>query len=289
MATSSSRNSTGILRRVPRSVEAALTQRYHPYFTPPISIQMMASPRYFHDRIEAFDKFNHHVTTYIGYLRRYEGARNRIRELSREMSVLEERMIEVHKKMEEAGREVVENLSSVTNDEEVDQSAFETDEDEFFDEPDVEVQPATTARSSSSSSSASSRGIISTLFDLSDDIETLERVTDTDGSTRVLKYKAETVFVVGTSPYPNGIRKRVYAPSTALCTLCDLNPSNNGFLKCSNSKCTGRLCVLCFAQLTSDPEVCPFCRARYEINPSSRDVPPSPVAIAPPAALSQEF
>jgi len=249
-----------VLRRIPSSVYNDLTARYHPYLGPPISINMMAHPRYFHDRIESYDKFNHNVFTFIGYLRRYEAKREQIRSLGKDMSELEKKMIEVHKCMSEAGKEIMSNLPCVETTE-IEVESEEEDEDE-----EITVQPA------------------SSLFRLSDEATLFEKVTFAGGSSEIVEYEAHTNYRVGTRDTANGVRSREYKKEVP-CGLCD-DVEQKVHYKCSNRKCVARLCYECMTHMEPVSFTCPFCRAPYELQ---RDAPFSPVAIPPPRAVSPEF
>lgn len=100
------------VRKVPRELKEQLSTRYHPYLDPPISILEMSAQEKFTARIDAYDNFNHHVHTYIGYLRRYQAKRIHIINLCEDMIALEKDMVTVQKKMEAAGKTIVENLPS---------------------------------------------------------------------------------------------------------------------------------------------------------------------------------
>lgn len=252
-----------VLRRIPSTIYSEMSVRYHPYLGPPVSINMMAHPRYFHDRVEAYDKFNHHVSTFIGYLRRYEAKREQIRSLGKDMTELEKKMVEIHAKMNEAGKEITSNLSCV----EIDDVAVESeDEDE-----EITIQPAPAA----------------SLFRLYDDATLYEKVSFPDGSSELVEYEANMNYRVGTRDTVDGVRSREYKKAVP-CGLCDESDQTVHY-KCSNRKCVARLCYECMTHMEPVSFTCPFCRAPYELKRDGLGIPFSPVAIPPPRPVTPEF
>ena len=255
-----------LFRHAPASVKRDLRQRFHPYLTPPLSISDMTNPSEFHDRMEAFDKFNHSATTYGGVMRQYDVKRQAICQLSREMATLEKKMIDLHKKMREEADTLV-SFTPVDSDsdskEEINlHNILDDDDDE-----DIEVVP---------NASSSSR------FSLS---ETME---DEQHRTITVKYCPRISYKLGTRNYSRGIRERLYEHEVA-CDLCTDTYSYQ--YKCSNGRCKYKICYDCFVHLDASPELCPFCRYLYELPAPNAlsEIPVSPLAIPPPRAVSPEY
>lgn len=260
-----------LFRHAPASVKRDLRQRFHPYLTPPLSISDMTNPSEFHDRMEAFDKFNHSATTYGGLMRQYDVKRQAICQLSREMATLEKKMIDLHKKMREEADELV-SFTPIESDsdskEEINLHTILDDDDES----DIEATP-----SSSSSSST-----------LTTNLRLTETMEDEQHRTITVKYCPRILFKLGTRNYSRGIRERQYEREV-LCDLC--NETYSYHYKCSNGLCRYKICYDCFVHLDASPELCPFCRYTYELPAPNAltEIPVSPLAIPPPRAVSPEY
>ena len=280
-----------VLRRVPEEVRSGMSTRYHPYLAPPISLKQMAARRYFHDRIEAFDKFNHHAFTLGGYLRRYESKRRQIEELGKDMTELEEKMIELHKKMESEGREVVANISSVSDsdcdtdsEEDLNEYEDEVELDDIKADEEITLTPAVVPPPLPPP--------LPSFSNLSSGAITLpELVTFPNNVQEIVRYVPGTELRVGAHTYMYGIRRRSYKKAVP-CDLC-VEATYTDHYKCSNYRCKYRVCYDCLVHMDDHEDgmlVCPFCRAPYE-KCSSQPLTISPMALPPPAAreMSPEF
>jgi hypothetical protein len=242
----------------------------------------MTNPSDFHDRMEAFDKFNHSATTYGGLMRQYDVKRQAICQLSHEMATLEKKMIDLHKKM----REEADTLVSFTPIELDSDSKEEINIHNILDdddESDIEATPHVTPHATPLSASSSSNLTLSVYpFRLT---ETME---DEQHRTITVKYRPRISFKLGTRNYSRGVRCRVYEQEV-VCDLCTETYSYH--YKCSNSRCAHKICYDCFVHLDASPELCPFCRAPYELPAPNAlsEIPMSPLAIPPPRAVSPEF
>jgi len=266
-----------LFRHAPTSVKRDLRQRFHPYLTPPLSISDMTNPSEFHDRMEAFDSFNHSALTYGGLMRQYDVKRQAICQLSREMATLEKKMIDLHKKM----REEADTLVSFTPVESDSDSKEEINLHDILDddESDIEATPHATPLSVSSSS---------TLTTSLHPFRLTETMEDEQHRTITVKYRPRISYRLGTRNYSRGIRCRVYEKEV-VCDLCTETYSEH--YKCSNGRCKYKICYECFVHLDVSPELCPFCRYTYELPAPNAlsEIPMSPIALPPPRAVSPEY
>lgn len=274
---------SGCLRILPRDLRRALRQRYHPYLAAPISIDEMAAPANFEARVDAFDRFNHHTSSYIGLLRQYDAKRTAISQLCREMTEIEKKMVELHERMRQEGSIIADFLpfpSEITH--ELEEEIMNEEEDDDEDDHEVTVTPVTSSNrvhaprpstpplpTSSSSSSSSSQVpnpppppplYENVRIDEADVIiSCVSRVDSTEGGEGSI-----------------GVRRRVYARPVP-CTLCEEFFFEH--FKCSNYRCKSRVCRHCFGKLESKPLICPYCRSNFDLTKLSneeRDRPPSP-------------
>lgn len=275
------------------TIRRLLRKRYHPYLHSSASVHELASPMSFDDRIEAYDQFNHHSMTFVGYLRQYNSKRRLLTDLKDEILDLERKMIETHRRMVCDGR----NLAALVPD----ISSSEEDEDDDLvnlgdsDSEDVNLTAA--------NARASTPPLTVDLTSIPNNNEATrthaipgiaERVVDATGTETLVGCVGRTVYAVANIAFTNGIRSRFYLKMVN-CTLCD--DVFRELYKCSNYDCVARMCGLCLIRLESVPRKCPFCNSKYELPPLSERInrvhdihrATSPPAVAPPRARSPEF
>jgi len=259
-------------------------QRFHPYLHPAASVAELSSPLNFDERVEAYDQFNHHSMQFVGYLRQYNAKRTLVSQLKAEIATLERKMIETHRRMICDGRSLALLVPDIDS-----ESEREDEEHETSDSEDITL-----------SNVSSIRAETPPLVDLThippavSITDVIERVVDHQGEEHDVSCSARTRHSVANVYFTHGIRSRFYAKLVP-CTLCE--DVFREHYKCQNYSCVARICGLCLLRLESAPKKCPFCNAKYELPPLNERInripnllrADSPDAIAPPAALSQEF
>lgn len=268
MASSSSSSSSSSSAR-------SSSARYHPYLHSSETIRELAAHNNFDERIEAYDSFTHHASTFVGYLRVYNSKQAQLEQLKREIADLEEKMVVTHGRM--LGNDLslallLPNHPSVSEEADSDSS-------------DEEVTVVRTSASSSSSRRGTTPIIDLTAIRASSPQHGLVERVDINDEEQLVDCTSRRVFRVGGYNFNGGVRSRFYARMVP-CSLCF--ESCKECFKCSNMRCAARVCGLCLCRIEPSPIKCPFCRSKYELG-SFTERPISPPPIAPPRARSPVY
>lgn len=237
-----------MVRVIPTSLMEKLSRRYHPYFAKPsVNIIEMSQEDNFEERIEAFDTFNHLVSTYIGDLRQYHAKREAIKTLCTEMKTLEKHMLELHDRMYEqhetikASTSVIPLAFELTSGPALAEasSSEEEEEDSIIEEDTSTTSVGDTIQPASERIHIGEEDLLITCVTVLHDVDEAD---------------PRNSFA---------IRKRIYGRPVP-CEICEESFYNQ--YKCANIQCKGRVCYSCFSKikLRGEPS-CPFCRSLYRI------------------------
>jgi len=248
----------------------------------------------FEARVEALDRHSHLTSTFVGYLRQYQSKREIIAQMSRDMTLLERKMVTTRDLLRIEDQKIRENLNyllppsfqegelisaavahahATEEADEIVEAVSESDDDNDADEVDSvdaddEITLTPHFMPTTATSVPTSTGGVRASFP-----STSNESIDIGNETLIIGCVARVESHREFGRVEMKIKRRTYDRPVP-CSLCEEVFYNH--YKCSNARCTGRICSTCFSKLDTpaplDRELCPFCRAVYDLDSVANSV-----------------